>query len=261
MATRNEYQKKVERHIKDLAKRAIDPSLVTQGRESKSLGWNAKSYNSFMERKRIAIRKQQKEQRANKIVFTNTQGYDYKKKEFDKIKKLQDEYNKKLQQEYKKFIKKHGNVDEITEAFLKGKPLRHKNGGENIQLQEHFGEVNLLNRINGDVDLKEFAKLTKEKIKNISYENMFDDYSDYFEQEMLKPLVDSLDLHTKESNILLEMYKKMNIVERSQFNKDMKRVMAIIESDLKNPKSTTTPYYIMRTFMENEYKREFLESY
>lgn len=255
MATRNDYQKKVERHIKDLAKRGIDPSIVTEGRSTKSLGWNSKSYNVFMERKRIAIRQ------SKKIVHTNSQGYQLNKLEFNQLKKLQDDYNKKLQQEYKKFIKKHGNVDKITEAFLKGKPLRHKNGGENIQLQEHFGEVNLIDRFNEGVDIKEFNKLTQDKIKSLRFENITDDYSEYFEEEMLNPLVESYSLHPKEKKIVMDIYKNMNIVERSQFNKDMKRVMKIIDYEDKNPQSTNTPYYILRSFMEKNYKREFLESY
>lgn len=260
MATRNEYQKKVERHIKDLAKRGIDPSLVTQGRDSKSLGWNSKSYNAFMERKRIVVRKEQRKQRENKIVFTNTQGHELKKKDYDKIKKLQDEYNNKLEKEFEKLIKNKCELDELTEAFLKGKPLRHTNGNENIQLQEHFGEVNLLNRINEDIDLKEFAKLTREKINSISYNDMINDLSDYFEEDMLNPLVESLDLHKKEKDILLEEYKKMDIIGRSQFNKDMNRIKKIIEYEDKNPQSTSTPYYIIKSFMSRNYKREFIVS-
>ena len=92
-------------------------------------------------------------------------------------------------------------------------------------------------------------------------ENIIDDNSGFFDKEFLKPLVDTLSLHEKERKILLELYKKMNIVERYQFNKDMKRVMDIVESDTKNPRSMYTPYYLIREFMEKNYSREFLETY
>ena len=66
MATRKQLQKRVKNHIKDLAKRGIDPSVVTQGRSVQSLAWSQKSYDKFMENKRIAIRKENKKQRLQK---------------------------------------------------------------------------------------------------------------------------------------------------------------------------------------------------
>lgn len=260
MATRKEYQKKVERHIKDLAKRGIDPSIVTEGRTIKSLGWSQKSYNAFMERKRIAIRKEQKKQKLQQIkVHTNTQGYEFNKYDFNRIKDLQTKFNKSLQSQYKKFIQKNGKVDELTQAFLKGKPVRHKNSGENIQLQENFGNVNLIDRINKHVNIDEFIRLTEKKIVLHDFENMLDDYADFFEREFLNPLVEGLDLHLKEKEKLMELYKNMSIIERYQFNKDMKRVMVVVESDTKNPKSMYTPYLLIREFMTKQYSREFLE--
>ena len=262
MATRKQLQKRVENHIKDLAKRGIDPSIVTQGRSIKSLAWSQKSYDNFMERKKIAIRKEKKKQRLqNIIVTTNSQGFVINKYVYNLVKPLQDKYNKKLKREYEKYVEQYGEPDKITEAFLMGKPIRHKNSGENIQLQENFGTINLLDRLNENIDIDEFIKLTEKKIKTLRFENLVDDNSEYFNQEFLQPLVDSLDLHEKEQNILLERYKNMNIVERYQFNKDMKRVMAIVESDKENPYSRYTPYYLIREFMEKEYNREFLETY
>ena len=262
MATRKQLQKRVENHIKDLAKRGIDPSVVTQGRSVKSLAWSQKSYDNFMENKRIAIRKENKKQRLQKvIVTTNTQGYDINRYDYNRIKELQKKYDKKLQQEYKKYLKKYGKQDNITDAFLKGKPVRHKNSGENILLPENFGGANLINRLNENINIDEFIRLTEKKIANIRYENIIDDNSEFFDKEFLKPLVDTLSLHEKERKILLDLYKNMNIVERYQFNKDMKRVMEIVESDTKNPTSMYTPYYLIREFMEKEYKREFLETY
>lgn len=261
MATRNEYQRKVKHHIQDLIKRGIDPNLVTEGKTIESLGWNIRTYNSFMERKRIVLRKEQRKQRENKIVYVNSQGYEFTKKEYDRVKKLQDKFNKKLEQEYKKFIKINGSVDELTEAFLKGEPIRHVNGDENIQLQEHFGKVNLLDRINEGVDLDVFEQLTNDKIKSINYEQITDDQSDYFEKDMLNPLVESLDLHKKEKDMLLDEYKRLDIISRIQFNKDMKRIMKVIEYEEKNPQSSSTPYYIIRSFMSKNHKREFIVSY
>lgn len=262
MATRKQLQKRVENHIKDLAKRGIDPSVVTQGRSVQSLAWSQKSYDNFMENKRIAIRKEKKKQRLQKvIVTTNTQGYDVNRYDYNRITELQKKYNKKLEKEYKKYLAKYGKPDKITESFLKGKSVRHKNSGENILLPENFGGVNLINRLNENIDIDEFIRLTEKKIAGLRYENLIDDNSDFFDKEFLKPLVDTLSMHEKERGILLDLYKKMNIVERYQFNKDMKRVMDIVESDTKNPRSMYTPYYLIREFMEKNYSREFLQSY
>lgn len=262
MATRKEHQRKVQHHIKDLAKRGIDPSLVTLDKSIESLGWSSKSYQAFMERKRIAIRRDKREKvQKTTIDFTNSQGVEISKYDSNRLKKLNDKYNKKLKQEYKKYVNKYGKPDEITVAFLFGSPIRHKNSGENINLSENFGSVDLINRISENVDINEFIKLTEKKIETLSYENIIDDCSDYFESEFLQPLVDSLDLHPKEKDRLMILYKQMNIVERHQFNKDMKRVMQVIESDNNNPKSMYTPYLLIREFMVKEYKREFLESY
>lgn len=262
MATRKQLQKRVENHIKDLAKRGIDPSVVTQGRSIKSLAWSQKSYDNFMENKRIAIRKENKKQRLQKVIATtNTQGYEINRYDYNRLKELEKKYNNKLQKEYKKYVNKYGKPDKLTEAFLKGKSVRHKNSGENILLAENFGGVNLINRLNENINIDEFIRLTEKKIQGLRYENLIDDNSDYFDKEILKPLVNSLSMHDKERKILLDLYKSMNIVERYQFNKDMKRVMDIVESDSKNPTSMYTPYYLIREFMEKEYKREFLETY
>lgn len=260
MATRKEYQRKVENHIKDLAKRGIDPSIVTLGKSIETLGWSSKTYKSFMERKRIALRKEAKKQKIEK-ARTNSQGYTFSEDDFKRIKALQNKYNNKLNQEYKKYVKKYGKPDELTKAFLEGKPLRHKNSGENIMLPQSFASVNLLDRINENINIDEFIKLTEKKISTLRYENIIDDNSEYFDKAFLKPLVESMDMHDKERKILLDLYKRMNIVERYQFNKDMKRVMDIVPSDQKNPFSRNTPYYLIREFMEKEYKREFLEAY
>lgn len=262
MATRKQLQKRVENHIKDLAKRGIDPSIVTQGRSIKSLAWSQKSYDNFMENKRIAIRKENKKQRLQKVIATtNTQGYEINRYDYNRLKELEKKYNNKLQKEYKKYVNKYGKPDKLTEAFLKGKSVRHKNSGENILLAENFGGVNLINRLNENINIDEFIRLTEKKIQGLRYENLIDDNSDYFDKEILKPLVNSLSMHDKGRKILLDLYKSMNIVERYQFNKDMKRVMDIVESDSKNPTSMYTPYYLIREFMEKEYKREFLETY
>lgn len=262
MATRKEYQRKVHNHIKDLAKRGIDPSLVTLDKSIESLSWNSKSYEAFMERKRIAIRRDKREKKQKTTIeLTNNQGVDINKFDHNRLKKLNKKYNDKLKKEYKKYLAKYGKPDPITEAFLFGNPIRHKNSGENITLPENFGSIDLINRVSDNVDINEFIKLTEKKIELLRYENMIDDCSDIFESEILNPLVDSLDMHPKEKDKLMELYKGMNIVERYQFNKDMKRVMQIVESDTKNPNSMYTPYLLIREFMVKEYKREFLESY
>lgn len=259
LATRKDNQRKIKQHINDLIKRGIDPTPVTQGKTIEQLAWNSITYNNFMERKRIALRKDKKiKKQKETIVLVNSQGYEVNQYEYNIVKKLEDKYNKELTKQYNNYVKIHGKPTELVENFLKGKQLRHKNSNEFIQLSENFGNVNLLDRLNDTVNLDLFVKLTENKIKLLNYENMLDDYSDYFNNEYLQPLVDSMDLHEKERKKLLEYYKEMNIIERYQFNKDMKRVMAIIESDLKNPKSMYTPYLLMLEFMEKEYKREFI---
>lgn len=255
MGKRAKLQKLVKSHIRDLNKRGIDVETVTGGKSIEKLAWNQKSYDNFMEEKRIALSRQRKiKQRTNK------NGYVFIQKDFNRVKKLQDEYNKKVTSEYNKYKNKFGKPDRTLDRFLKGETVRHLNSGENVQLGESFRKVNLLDRFIEGMDIDSFIKMTKERMNDFSMNDVIDDRSKEMNDLYFKSWKEQGKLTTNRIKELTSIYKDMDIIQRSQFNKDMKRTMAWVDSESRNPKSHIDVYYTLKDVMEKQLQRVFIPS-
>lgn len=256
MSKRAELQKKVKHHIRDLKKRGIEVESVTSGKSVEQLAWNIKTYNNFMEQKRIALSRERKKRK----VRTNKQGYVFTKKDYDAVLKLQSEYNIKIQKEYKKYIKKYGEPSKVEKDYLFGKSVRHTSSAENIQAGESFRKVNLIDRVSEGMNIDEFLKFTKMKMNQFSFLDIADDRTNDLKRLYLNDWKKSGDLTDNQIEEILELYKDIGVVQRSQFNKDMKRTMSWIESETNKVTSIWTPYELIKHVIDKQYDRSFIAS-
>lgn len=255
MGTRKELQKKVKKHIKDLEKRGIDVERVTQGKDIKSLGWSKKTYENFMKRKQSVL---QQERDVKKR--TNKQGYVFSRKDYKEIKKLQDKFNRKKRNELKKFLEENPNISNVEKNFLLGSTVRHVNSSENIELQVSFKDENLIDSISNGVNIKRFIEMTKERIEDFSINDVVGDKSKYFKKQFLDKWLESGDLTKGQVKEFMEFYKDMNLVEKSQLNKDMNRKMSQVESTTRNPRSRLDVYNALKELIFLEKERKFVKS-
>jgi len=255
MGKRAQLQKMVKSHIRDLNKRGIDVESVTGGKSLEKLAWNQRTYNNFLEEKRIALSRERKVKQR-----TNKNGYVFTQKDFNRVKKLQDDYNKKVKSEYNKYKLKFGTPDKTMDKFLKGETVRHLNSGENVQLGESFRKVNLIDRVMEGMDIDYFISMTRERMNDFSMNDVIDDRSTEFNNLYLKAWKEQGQLTDNRIKEILEIYKDMNIIQRSQFNKDMKRTMSWIDSASKNPRLNVDVYYTLKEVMEKQGQRVFIPS-
>lgn len=255
MGTRKELQRKVKNHLKDLEKRGINVNRVTQGKDVKALAWNKKTYQKFMERKQAVL---QQERDVKKR--TNSQGYVFSPRDYKEIKKLQDKFNRKKQSEFKKYLKMNTNLSDLEKDFLLGATVRHINSSENIELQVNFGKENLIDSINENINIKTFIEMTKERIEDFSMNDVIADKSEYFKKGFLNKWLKSGDLTPIQADEFMKLYKDMDIIEKSQLNKDMNRKLTNVDSAGTHAKSKTDVYHALKEMIFLEEKRIFVKS-
>lgn len=240
LGKRKELEKKVNRHIKDLEKRGIDIERVTGGKDVKTLAWNIRTYEKFMEKKKSVLARERDIKKR-----TNNQGFLIDSQSYKQVRKLQNEFNKKIDNEYNEFLKDNPNLSDVEKSFLRGKTVRHVNASENIELQSSFRNVNLLDQLNKDVNIKYFIEMNKERMEEFSLYDVVGDRSTYFKKQFLDGWVQSLDLTENQGKEILSIYKNMNIIEKTQFNKDLDRKMQQVESIVSRPRSKYDVYHAL----------------
>ena len=266
--------KKILRNVdkvsrKALLKKASDLGLdVKQGVSDNQLRKQIKKtgesqINAHMTKVIKRMNEEHKEKVFKSKYEVNSQGVKILKKDYKEILDLQNKYNKKKDDILMRYIKKRdkeGNpILEIELEFLKGKSIRHKNASENITLNVNFRKENLIDSITSDVDIKFYKKMLEDEMKHFRLNNVVTNRSRKF-NNWLDNWVDTGELTENRSEELKEEYKNMNIIGRSQLNKDLERWMAAVESIVANPKKGTDVYNAVNDLMITQFGREYLKN-
>ena len=206
---------------------------------------------------------EKKQQRENLQYKTNAQGVKINKKDYNELLKLQNEYNNKKERILKNYLnktKKEGHeLSQVELDFLKGKTVRHVNSSENIELNVNFRKENLIDSISKGVDLKYYKKMIKEEIKNFRITNVISNRSRKL-NSWLNDWNNSLDLTDKQVKEVQELYKTMNVIEKSQFNKDIEKKLQFVESVSRNPRSRWDVYHLLTDVIFDQSDRDFISN-
>ena len=193
----------------------------------------------------------------------NTQGVKIRKEDYRQIMSLEDEFNNKKERILNNYIKKREKegtpLTQIEIEFLKGKSVRHTNSSENINLNINFRKENLIDSITNGVDIKYYKEMIKDEIKNFKITSVIKNRSRKL-NSYLKTWVNSGDLTPNRQNEILDMYKNMNMINKSQFNKDLERKMQQVESIVKNPRSSYDVYNALKEIALMQNDRDFIAS-
>ena len=194
-------------------------------------------------------------------THTNIQGVKINKKDCEEIKKLEIEYNNKKERILSNYIKrrnKEGNpLTDVELAFLKGESVKHLNSSESFELTVNFRKENLIDSISPGVDIKFYKKTIEDEIKNFRIDHVVTNRSRKL-NSFLNGWVKSMDLTDNQVEEINDIYKKMNIIERNQFNKDLEKKMAMVDSIVKNPKSGYDVYHALTEIALVQDDREFI---
>ena len=156
--------------------------------------------------------------------------------------------------------KKEGHeLSQVELDFLKGKTVRHVNSSENIELNVNFRKENLVDSISQGVDLKYYKKMIKEEIKNFRITNVISNRSRKL-NSWLNEWNNSLDLTDKQVKEVQELYKTMNVIEKSQFNKDIEKKLQFVESVSRNPRSRWDVYHLLTEVIFEQSDRDFISN-
>lgn len=190
--------------------------------------------------------------------FINSQGVKFNMNEYFSIKSLERDYNRKKDRILNNYIKKN-NPSEIEIAFLKGKTVKHVNSSENIELQTSFRHENLIESISQGVDKDYFRKEIRKDIKNFKLTDVIGDRSKKL-MSYLKGWNKSLELTEKQVVEISKLYKGLNLIEKTQFNKDLEHKMAMVESITTNPRSGYDTYHALKEIVFVQEDRNFVLS-
>lgn len=265
MATRQQLIKKVKLHIKDLEKRGIEVDRVTRGKSIEQLAWNKRTYEKFMQQKKNVLTRERDIKRR-----TNKQGYVLSEKEYRIIRKLEKDMNTKKQSELKKVEKMFGKLSKVEKAFLEGKPIKHLNSKEEIQLQTSFRKENYIDTYNDSIDLKFYKDFIEDEIKDFSYLDVIDKRREEFLEQIkdwamnyrLGVVADSdLKKHSKRMvEHFGELYDNMSFIQAVQFNQDLAHKLQMVESASDNQYSTWNEKRLLEELMKRQEFREFVIS-
>ena len=85
--------------------------------------------------------------------------------------------------------------------------------------------------------------MIKEEIKNFRITNVISNRSRKL-NSWLNDWNNSLDLTDKQVKEVQDLYKTMNVIEKSQFNKDIEKKLQFVESVSRNPRSRWDVYHL-----------------
>lgn len=186
----------------------------------------------------------------------NNQGTKIPLKQAKEIKGLQNEMNAKKDSLYQQALQGES-YNDVEKQFLRGTPVRHTNSSENIELNNNFGHVDYFNSITSTTDLKQFKMLAKEDIDNFDIHDVVQDRSNKL-NEYLEGWRESYQLTDTDVKHFQERYSSMDIIQKSQFNKDLEHKMAMVESITKNPSSGYGVYHSLDELVFNQEDRNFV---
>ena len=202
-----------------------------------------------------------KEKVFNAKYDVNNQGVKILKKDYKDILDLQNKFNNKKERILNSYIKKRekeGNpLSDIELKFLKGESVRHLNSSENITLNLNFRKEDLINSITEGVNIDFYKKTIEDEIKNFRINNVIQNRSRKL-NKFLNNWVNSGDLTENRVKEIQDLYKNMNIINKSQFNKDLEKKMTMVESVVRNPRSGYDVYNALKEIALVQDDRDFI---
>ena len=191
----------------------------------------------------------------------NNQGIKILKKDYKEILDLQNKYNEKKERILNNYIKKRekeGNpLSEVELKYLKGESVRHLNSSENLTLNLNFRKEDLINSISEGVNINFYKKTIEDEIKNFRINNVIQNRTRKL-NKYLNEWVNSGDLTENRAKEIQDLYKNMNIINKSQFNKDLEKKMSMVESVVRNPRSGYDVYHALKEIALNQEDRDFI---
>ena len=217
--------------------------------------------NAHMTKVIKRMNEEHKEKIFNAKYEVNSQGVKILKKDYKEILDLQNKYNEKKERILNNYIKKRekeGNpLTEIELKYLKGESVRHLNSSENLTLNLNFRKEDLINSISEGVNINFYKKTIEDEIKHFRITNVVQNRSRKL-NKYLNEWFNSGDLTENRVNEILEIYKDMNIINKSQFNKDLEKKMSMVESVVKNPRSGYDVYHALKEIALIQDDRDFI---
>ena len=193
----------------------------------------------------------------------NSQGVKINKKDYKEILDLQNKYNEKKDRILNRYIKKRDNEGSpimfIELEFLKGMSIRHKNASENITLNTSFRKENLIDSITEGMDLKFYKQMIEDEIKNFRITSVVTNRSRKF-NNWIDNFLDTQLITKNRAEELKKDYIELNIIGRSQLNKELERWMSAVESIVNNPKKGTDVYNAIKDLMITQFGRDYLKN-
>ena len=266
--------KKILRNVdkvsrKALLKKASDLGLdVKQGVSDSQLRKQIKKsgesqINAHMTKVIKRMNEEHKEKVFNSKYKVNTQGVVINKKDYNDILDLQNKYNEKKERILNNYIKKREKegspLSDVELKYLKGESVRHLNSSENLTLNLNFRKEDLINSISEGVNINFYKKTIEDEIKNFRINNVIQNRSRKL-NKILNGWVNSGDLTEKRAKEIQDLYKNMNIISKSQFNKDLEKKMTQVESVVRNPRSGYDVYHALKEIALVQDERDFIDN-
>ena len=101
--------------------------------------------------------------------------------------------------------------------------------------------------------------MIKEEIKNFRITSVISNRSRKL-NSWLNDWNNSLDLTDKQVKEVQDLYKTMNIIEKSQFNKDIEKKLQFVESVSRNPRSRWDVYHLLTEVIFEQSDRDFISN-
>ena len=143
------------------------------------------------------------------------------------------------------------------EKYLKGENVRHLNSSENLTLNLNFRKEDLINSISEGVNINFYKKTIEDEIKHFRINNVIQNRSRKL-NKFLKEWVNSGDLTENRAKEIQDLYKNMNAISKSQFNKDLEKKMSMVESVVRNPRSGYDVYHALKEIALIQDNRDFI---
>lgn len=227
-SVRKQYEKKIKHHIRDLQKRGLNVENVTKGKNIEQLSWSKKTYDIFMDNKRIELRRENRTKTGLKKEVTEILKEQIKKVDRQTLNILKNngdmvqfkDYTKMNSKELKSFIeevKKSPSIEkkaiEITKAkaeeFLRERYFKEFKLEPELQerldkLIDSFGSrLSDLDDFTQEITRLDFKEYTDGE-DYLKYDSV-DSYREHMEKMLDK--VEQL-IQTKYSKVLSNRFKK-----------------------------------------------------
>ena len=236
---RKNREQYIKRDIRELQKYGVPIDDILQGKEIKSIAYNKTGYENYrrhIRRIKSNLRKDNSRVNQHGRLFTN--------KELKQIRELEEYFNEIKLNEYKRYAStRNNNIGAIEKAFLFGKEVRSRTGGESLKLSNNFAREDIFNSIGKKDNLQEVLEIYEEDADSFYYSDVVDN-GKWFDEIYLRKYEESGKISEIEREILLQSYQELEMTQKSQIKKTIDKKMQAVESATKH-----NPKYSGNTFM------------